>query len=106
MASELYPLSLHDALPILADHADFGGLAEHAYGCARSVVGFVEKFALGQVQAVNDRIGWPHAEELRKVARGFRQHTRRMQGTARRDGFQRFNVRLEDAHVTRGKPRR
>ena len=87
---------------IVAEQVDLGAFAEHADGGAGGVVGFVEEAAFGQMQAVDDAVGRAHAVKLRNFARGFGKHARGVEGAARGESFEIFDVGLEDADIAIG----
>src|SRR6202034_1767379 len=65
----------------VAEQVDLGGFAEHADGGAGGVVGLVEEFALGQMQAVDSAVSRPNAVELGDVARRLGENASGVQGT-------------------------
>src|SRR6202034_56051 len=69
---------------------------------AGGVVGLVEEFAFGQMQAVDDAVSGPDAVELGYIARRLGENASGVQGSPGGLDFEIFNVGLEDAGVAVG----
>src|SRR5581483_6266284 len=91
---------------IVAQHVHFGGFPQNAYQSAAVIVGFVEKPAFGELQAVDRAVGRPDPIEVRDILGRLRQRSGRMQRPARGHQFHGIDICLQNTHVPFGKPRR